>query len=282
MMKQLVPWLAAFLLTAPLSTLGGDAERIESRLTFVERLVNQSSLARKIAASGSTSAMDLREQSLRALARARDEFEQRNLESAKRSLHEATTLMFEAEARLDDAADAKIRQRTEVDALKLSLETMLEAHERITGGSEEHQNIKRDTNVAVKEADAELEAGRPEDARRVLRSAYHQIKLAIERGRSGQTLVNTLSFDTPDAEYHYELDRNETHLMLMTVLLVERVHAPGIEQYIADQKRKAKGLRDQAELQAGQGHYERAVALLEASTRELVVAIRRAGIYIPG
>ena len=45
---------------------------------------------------------------------------------------------------------------------------------------------------------------------------------------------------------------------------------------------KAVALREDAESAAGQKKYEEAIELLEESTKELIRAIRSAGVYIPG
>ena len=44
----------------------------------------------------------------------------------------------------------------------------------------------------------------------------------------------------------------------------------------------ADTLRNRAEQQAAAGEYREAVSTLEQSTREIVRAIRSAGVYIPG
>jgi hypothetical protein len=41
-------------------------------------------------------------------------------------------------------------------------------------------------------------------------------------------------------------------------------------------------LREDAESAAGEEQYEEAIELLEESTKELIRAIRSAGVYIPG
>ena len=50
------------------------------------------------------------------------------------------------------------------------------------------------------------------------------------------------------------------------------------EKYIE----KAGGLRTEAEEAAGGERFEEAIDLLEQSTKELIRAIRSAGVYIPG
>jgi hypothetical protein len=107
--------------------------------------------------------------------------------------------------------------------------------------------------------------------------AYLVAKAAIGSMRDGDTLVRSLSFATPEDEYRYEVDRNDTHRMLLDVLL-DPARAP--QASAAAQKSAA--LRAQADGVAKSGDFAGAVRLLEDSTRELVRAIRAAGVYIPG
>jgi hypothetical protein len=66
--------------------------------------------------------------------------------------------------------------------------------------------------------------------------------------------------------------------MLVDMLLKERRGDPGIDQALAASAR----LRKQAEDQAARRDHPGAIRTLEDSTRELVRAIRAAGVYIPG
>jgi hypothetical protein len=50
------------------------------------------------------------------------------------------------------------------------------------------------------------------------------------------------------------------------------------EKFIGD----AENLRSEAEKEAAGGRFDEAIGLLEQSTKELIRAIRSAGIYIPG
>ena len=96
--------------------------------------------------------------------------------------------------------------------------------------------------------------------------------------RSGDTLVRSLDFATKEEEYRYELDRNDTHQMLVRVLLEGKPRTPGQQTFID----KALQLRGEADAAAVGRDHTAAVKLLEESTRELIRAIRSAGVFIPG
>ena len=71
--------------------------------------------------------------------------------------------------------------------------------------------------------------------------------------------------------------------MLVSVLLKEKVSgSSSIDGMVGKYMDMASSLRKQAETQASKGDYEAAIQTLEDSTKEIVRAIRGAGIYIPG
>ena len=135
----------------------------------------------------------------------------------------------------------------------------------------------------LKSAKAEEAKGNYTNGREILDEAYVAAKVAIEHVRGGDTLVRSLNFASSKEEYIYETDRNDTHRMLVDVLLKEKMASnTNIKDMVAKHMHAAAKLRQQAEDEAAGGNYEAAVKTLEHSTKEIVRAIRSAGIYIPG
>jgi hypothetical protein len=94
--------------------------------------------------------------------------------------------------------------------------------------------------------------------------------------------VRSLNFATKEEEYHYEVDRNDTHRMLVQMLLKDKRGGAAVDSMVEQSVTAAAQLRTQADEQASRRDHETAVKTLEQSTRELVKAIRGAGVYIPG
>ena len=124
--------------------------------------------------------------------------------------------------------------------------------------------------------------GKGDEARSMLDAAYESVKASLEQLRGGDTLVRELNFETPEDEYLYELDRNDTHRMLVEVLLAEKMQASPMRKTADAFISKAGELRQEAEEAAGKKKFEDAIRLLEESTTEFIRAIRSAGVYIPG
>ena len=261
-----------------------DRAQIERKLDSVGALIEKSSAATQIETSRVAAAREKREAARAAVARARSAFQKSDLAGASTLLDEAAREMIEA-VRL--AAPQQVthgKTRTDFDARVESVKVLLEAQKRIArekgsaGAADATHRIEQQMKVANDLA----AAGKLEQARAAIDAAYLDTKVSIGSMRSGDTLVHTLKFADKEEEYRYELDRNDTHQMLIKVLLDEKRESSSIDSLITGFQARAVALREQAEAAARSRDFESAIRLLEQSTTELVRAIRGAGVYIPG
>jgi len=88
-----------------------------------------------------------------------------------------------------------------------------------------------------------------------------------------------LQFDTPQDEYRYELDRNESYRMLVPLLVPPGgPNESGMKAHLL----RAGKLREDADSMAGHGNVEAAIRIIEESSGEYQEAIRTAGVLLPG
>lgn len=276
-------WIATLCLAAGAALAqapGGPA--LEARLATLETLIERSSAARQIEASGMAAAAERRAQAREALRQAREALAVADTERADALAARARTLIVEA-ARL--AAPEQVladKARADYDSRLRSVQALAAAHERVSAEKGEPEGSAQTARAIERLLDsaARLRAeGRVEQARRDLDQAYLIAKASVSALRSGDTLLRSLNFATKEEEYRYEIDRNDTHQMLITVLLGGQ---RALEAMVARSVERARELRAQAEASAFSGEHAAAVKLLEESTGELVKAIRSAGVYIPG
>lgn len=255
--------------------------RLEQRLIAVEKLLESSSAARQVEASGDAAARQKRERARDAYRQARAAYEAGQFERASALLPEASVQMFEA-VRLAKPEEVTLpKARADFQARLDSVNSLHAAYRRVAaekpgvvGAAQTSSEIEDLIRQAIQLADAsKLEAGRA-----ALDRAYLLARAAISSLRSGDTLVRSLHFATREEEFRYELDRNETHQMLIKVLLEGRARPAG-HQTLMD---RAIQLRAQADAAAAGSDHAAAVKLLEESTRELIRVIRSAGVFIPG
>lgn len=275
---------AASRLTASSSQV--DKEQVSLRLESVAKLLETSSAAVQIESSKDARAIARREKAREAYKAARDAFNAGDMQAASRSLTESSTLMFEAVrfAAPQDVTDKKLEN--DFNARHESVKALRDAYKRIAAekpGAKGVNETVASIDKSVAEALKLAGAGKYPEGRVALDRAYLVAKAGIGSLREGDTLVRSLNFASKEEEYRYEIDRNDTHRMLIKVLVDEkRATMPQLDKQVTKFTNKADELRAAAEASAAAKDFARAVGLLEEATAELVRAIRNAGVYIPG
>jgi len=261
-------------------------DQLERRLASVKLLLESSSAARQIEASGNAQALAERAAARVLRQQAEDAYKAGDYSAASARLDQAAQKMF-ASVRL--AAPEQLgapKQQRDFDSRMESVSALLSAQQRIS--KEKNLGAKGEQASSAllaqqRSAAALASAGKLEQARALLDQVYLTTKLSIEAMRRGDTLVRSLQFATKEEEYHYEVDRNDTHKMLIKMLLDEkRSSNAGLDGMVQKYLEQAALLRTDAEGKAAAKDFEGAIGQLEAATRELVRAIRSAGVYIPG
>ncbi|MBF0420421.1 MAG: hypothetical protein HQL78_09685 [Magnetococcales bacterium] len=262
---------------------GSDKEQVQRRLVTLDTLVEKSSGAKKVAASGNAEAIALLEQARGKRDQARGLLNSGDLKGASDRMGEGTSLVFEAVRKADGGATHASKNVQDFDRRMKSVEALTDALDRIrkekkAGG--DSAKISEQVHQMTSEARALSSKGEVEKGRVILDKAYVTAKVGIEHLRRGDTLVRSLNFATKEEEYRYELDRNDTHQMLIGMLLNKDGGKPDpmISKFIT----QAAELRRQADQQGSAGKFAEAIKTLEDSTMELIKAIRGSGIYIPG
>ena len=263
-----------------------DREQLERRLQSVGTLIEASSAARQIEASGVAAARERRDNARLIQREAALALRAGDLPGAAKLLDQAAREMMDGVRLAKPEQVAGEKDKRDFESRLESARALLAAQQRITlekSAGREAQEATRAIEQQIAQAEALAAQGRYAQARPVLDRAYLTARVSIESLRRGDTLVRSLNFASPREEYEYEVDRNDTHRMLVGVVLGERKDAsaemPASMRGFAD---KAAALRTDADALARRGDYAGAIAVLENSTREWVRAIRAGGLYIPG
>ena len=258
---------------------------VASRLVYVERLLTESSAAKKVDASGKADAIQMKADAQAHFDKAKSLVDSGDGEAAEAELREAIRLMTTAARAASGDTKVSKKQTDDYGSRKESVTALAKAHDRIAkekGMNKENTALQQKVAADLAASDELLAAGKGDEARAMLDATYESVKTSLESLRGGDTLVRELNFETPEDEYHYELDRNDTHRMLVDVLLAEKMQASPMRKTADGFIAKAGELREKAEQAAGKKKFEEAIQLLEESTKEFIRAIRSAGVYIPG
>lgn len=261
-------------------------EQIERRLASVSTLIESSSGAKQIEASGNPAAQAERQKARDMHKQADEAYKKGDYPTASKLLDGAAKTMFEG---VRGAAPEQLqgeKKQRDFDNRLESVKALLNAQKRIS--AEKKLGAKGADTTAkieaqIREAQALAAAGKLDEGKAALDKVYGTTRASIETMREGDTLVRSLNFANKEEEYHYEVDRNDTHKMLVKVLLEEkRASNPNLETMVQKYVDQAAAIRVTAEGQAAKKDFDGAVKTMEEATKELVRAIRSAGIYIPG
>lgn len=259
-----------------------NEDELADRIAMVRKLLFDSSAAQRVASSDQPDAQEKRAEAIALFEAA---LASGDLDARKARLNQAVELFYEASAASPNSASTAAKGRRDFERRRESVNSLLDAHKRIMEEKEvagAHEALLDSIESDLAAAEAMLADGEVEAARERLDRAYDVTRLAVENSRMGETLRRELKFDTPEDEYHYELDRNETHRMLLTVLLKDKLNNEKTREKVAAFVKTADVHRAAADDMAGRKRFEEAIEELERSTAEIVKAIRGAGIYIPG
>lgn len=259
-----------------------DVEQLQRRMQSVAILIESSSAARQIESSGDAAAREKRLNARLIHREAVATLGGGDATAAARLLDQATRELM-AGVRLAQPEQVQgAKNQRDFEARLASARALLVAQQRIAlekGRTPQTAEAARSVETLIRQAEQRAADGRIDEARPLVDRAYLLARVSIESLRSGDTLVRSLQFANKREEYDYEIDRNDTHRMLIQVLLTDRKDMAGLMQgFMA----KSASLRAEAEAAAQRGDHELAIQRLEDATRELVRAIRAGGIYIPG
>ena len=276
--------LSVFIVLAG-QVLGGQASAgLSKSFQGTQKLLNESVSAKNIISSENQEAKRIRDEALGYLEQAKKADQAGDAAKAKQLLQKSKRTFFGA-IRLVGNGVVRNGKKQKYNNFYKSSESLLTALQRV---SEEKKADKTTAEIvqrarnSMQESQQLVRSGKLVEAIDVIEKTYLSLKLSITKLRDGDTLVRELNFASKEEEYHYETNRNKTHRVLLDILLTDKLKDPKYAKLMQKPLEKANQLKQQAEELAKNGDFESAVKILEQSTRQIVRAIRAAGIYIPG
>ncbi|MFN3077459.1 MAG: hypothetical protein ABT940_11360 [Alphaproteobacteria bacterium] len=260
------------------------AGNVEQKSKFVGNLINNSASARAIEASDDAEAKEALKTARGLSEEANRLFANGDLVGADEKLKQATELMI-AQTRKVSLGSAKDAQAKRLYESRLStVKALAEAYQRVS--KEKGTSNRDDRHAAMADQIAEAEAmaakGNYEAAVVQLDKAYTTSSTDVAALRDGDKLRKDLNFASPEEEYTYEIDRNDSHQFLIKLTLSEKPPHEMYADQIATLRSESEELRKVAEAKGKAREYQEAIKVLGESTQRLIKALRMAGAYIPG
>lgn len=292
-MKRVVLGLMAFALAAVIGVataqenkrLPATQANTEQKAKFVRNLVTNSQASRSIEGSGNEASKASLNQARALVGDADKDIAGGKFDSADEKLNKALEIVQTESRKLSDGTGAAKSSKDAYERRLATVKAMMDAQSRVAKEKALTGNVASKREAITKymeEAEAYAKLGRYDQANVTLDKAYAAVTQDVSSMRSGDKLVKDLKFDTPHDEYVYEIDRNDSHFMLLKLQLAEKPPMGGYAEQIEALRREADDMRKQAELQGNGKNYPEAIKTLGDSTQKLIRALRMAGAYIPG
>ncbi|MEO5349332.1 MAG: gp58-like family protein [Magnetococcus sp. YQC-3] len=280
--------LALFALSGGGVAVAAGSSLYQQKAAVVDRFLEQSGTAKRVAAPGHTDA-----EALLAAARAkRDAAQQAHAAGEEQQaldlLSQAIKLASEASRKSADRASQEWLHRTRYDDLSDSLQFLRESYRKhMEQADAERQKAAQQTLLEVtpltEEAKALAGKKEYEGANRQLLRAQEMLIAGLKPLLASRSLVYTLKFDTPRQEYEYEVRRGESLEALIRMTLAEAAASrpEGGSDVTAPLVARSRERQKVAQQTAAAGDFAAAIRVQEEANTLLVQALRQLGVMIP-
>lgn len=269
---------AALLLSALAAAQAPPRALLEQKETLVRRLLDDAQMRRR-AAAGSEEARKQLEAARILHARALEHLAGGEFGQAEASLDQAMRAVGRARRLAPDGLQRAVEERLRYEKLAASIEALRRSYAH---------HLRRPRDEVLDAVDASLasarelsDAGRAAEATQALAGAQARLLLGLGALLGAEPLRYALEFDSPQAEYRHELERNRSYAALVPFALEElRPAAAGIQlanRYVET----SRTLTAFAARQAEQGDWAAALGSVRAGTLYLQRALGAAGLIVP-
>lgn len=267
-----------------------DAERretIEQKFTMAFRMLYQSAGVQRIEASDSEDAKKILAEAHDLFDRARSALAANDLTLADDLLNESLRQVGRALRRVPDRGQVEEQRRLNfarrLDEIQAFQASQLLSMQRISPqptGATRPPEIEQ-IRMLVHKAQEFAEKDRFEEADRVLASASELIIGSIVKLLAPRTLIDDLKFDSPNAEYEYEMARHHSYEDLVPIAVAKFKPPPETAKQIENLMTKGRNLRAASRKQATSGDFRTAVKTLQEATDMMQRAVELAGVVLP-
>lgn len=279
----------ALLLAAAAALPAGSEEEsprrrvIEQKAALVQRVLQDSAVARRVAAGASEEARAQLARASQAHGRGLALAAEGQLAAGEAALDEAMAAIGLARRLQPGDTHAGLEQRARFAARRDSTEVILAAARRQAGsaaGSEAAADIERGARLVALAAEL-ASAERHEEASRTLYAADAVLLEALARALGTKTIDYTPRFDSPQDELRHEGERYGSFQRLLPIALANLRPSPAARELVEEHVRAAARLHEAAAMRSSQGEHSAALEASRQAIEYLQRALRAAGLVMP-
>ncbi len=258
--------------------------QVKQKIDYANMLMNSSKGAQRIAASSNVQAKEMLTNARTRLESARSVLGAGNVAKAQEEVDESIRLVTAA-ARLvpsdapESGLDPKFRYTELLDSTKTFESSYKQHSERLAGKKKPAVALdEKKFQDLMGQAKAHGDAGRYEEANKLLANAQRMVTRALGALLDNETVVYDKNFATPAAEYEHEVARYKSYEELIPLALEQKKPPAMTVDKMAELEQKSKGLVAEAAQLAGKGDHAAAISALQEATSYLQRALMIAGV----
>lgn len=255
-----------------------DPVTIKNKLRYLHQLSHVSPLIKRVEKSSCQNAESLLKSAVDSHAKAQQELEQENLQSALEYADQGLRAMAVVARILPN----KVREK------KANKDRYNQLHTHVLGLKKTLSRIevdavkapRTDLDELIAKAEQLSQAGDDHLAGDHLAQVAVELETALNDAYETDTLVYELGFNTPEEEYQYEDKRNKEYISLAEILQQQGAFSEERVVVINETKAKNAAMRSEAEVLANSGRFELAIKKMEDASRILTNVLRSAGLAV--
>ena len=254
---------------------------LNNKLMLLDRLANRSPSMQRIEQSDDAEAKQL-------LENARQAYQQANIFLTKNKFEQSGQFIDEGLRALSQAAQSVVDIRRQDDRfrrlysdLKERVASFIKAFQAVVleKGTKAVDLLDQGmVQELVAEAEDLAQAEHFKEANQRLVTAAGMLESALSRARDKETLVHALVFNSPEEEFAYELQRNDSYELLIKLMVSEETIVGSAQGYIQKKAVENQRIKEAAKALAEQGDLKAALSKIENATEQLVKALRMGGV----
>jgi len=208
-----------------------------------------------------------------------------DLEKADASMKESMRLVGVASRLVVSPEKQAAKEKEKYEQMRKSIRSFTDAIDRVVNEADADKKKAEGVDAAaihklIDESEALASAGKYKEANVKLADAYGQASTALTKLRDKETILITLEFDTPEDEYKYVLQRNESYDSLVKILVGEKNPSERQMEKINSFVQENRDMLPKAKNPAAAGHFEEAIKVVDKATKSLSKALRSLGLMV--
>ena len=263
---------------ASTSVLAADEVKMSPKIKYTENLLMESKTAKRFETVGT-------EEAKVALQKARDLLEQAKVSYANGIPKQANALAglalrkFTEAAKLLPASDSAQKvMRERYAELTVEISSYLDWYDTAEYVSGDEKETIAKFKLEMNDAKDLYDQKKFEGSNKILARLLNEVVEMSNRTMTSSEIVSSLDFKTPEAEYKYELGRNNEYKRLIPIAIDQKKPTGGRLMLLKRFVKKAEDIRVSADAEHTAQNVEAAIKSLQSSTDQYLKALRMMGI----